>query len=218
MSALPGFTLIELLVVIAVIALLAGMIFPVTGVVNKIKIRSKARAELARIELAIDGYKSKLGYLPPGNSTNYALSPLYYELAGTSRQGMTFETLDKSSTIIVGDLLLFGVTGFMNSMVGSGGDEGPVSQRFLTGARPAPTAAIGTGADTSQLPKVLITSIPWNVDKFGVLFPQNPAVSPVFYNPTNPTNNPTSYDLWVDVTVGDKTNRISNWSREPIIL
>jgi hypothetical protein len=32
------------------------------------------------------------------------------------------------------------------------------------------------------------------------------------YNSANPTHNPGQYDLWVDLLVDGKTNRISNWS------
>ena len=35
----------------------------------------------------------------------------------------------------------------------------------------------------------------------------------------SPTNNPDTYDLWVDIKVsGGKTNRISNWSKDSIPL
>src|SRR5437588_9390060 len=54
-----AFTLIELLVVIAVISVLAAMLFPITGAVNRIKIRTKARAELAQVRTDIESYKSK---------------------------------------------------------------------------------------------------------------------------------------------------------------
>jgi hypothetical protein len=36
------------------------------------------------------------------------------------------------------------------------------------------------------------------------------------YNPSSPTNNPNSYDLWVDVLTNDGTNRVSNWTDEPV--
>src|SRR6185295_5062625 len=65
-----GFTLIELLVVIAVIAILAAMIIPITGAVNKTKIRSKAKGELAQIETAIESYHAKHGIYPPDNAGN----------------------------------------------------------------------------------------------------------------------------------------------------
>jgi hypothetical protein len=32
------------------------------------------------------------------------------------------------------------------------------------------------------------------------------------------TNNPSSYDLWIDLSISGKTNRISNWTRQPQIL
>ncbi len=32
------------------------------------------------------------------------------------------------------------------------------------------------------------------------------------------TNNPTSYDLWIDLRISGKTNLICNWSHAPIIL
>jgi hypothetical protein len=40
-------------------------------------------------------------------------------------------------------------------------------------------------------------------------------INPFRYVSSNPTNNPSSFDLWVDVVVGGKTNRISNWSDKP---
>ena len=43
-------------------------------------------------------------------------------------------------------------------------------------------------------------------------------INPWRYNPVDPTNNPTSYDLWVDITVGNRTERISNWSDKPTAL
>ncbi|MEI9963171.1 MAG: hypothetical protein WDM76_19275 [Limisphaerales bacterium] len=43
-------------------------------------------------------------------------------------------------------------------------------------------------------------------------------VNPWRYNSANPTNNPGSFDLWVDILVRGKTNRISNWSKQPQIV
>ncbi len=219
-----AFTLIELLVVVAVIALLAAMIFPVTAVVNRNKIQKKARVELDQLDMFIQGYKDKLGFYPPGNpNTNHAMTPLYYELAGTKRSaantGATYETLDGSSTISASNLkTAFGVDGIMNSMVGEGSDEGAIAQKFLTGSRPVPTDTVQADPpDARGAPRILVTSIGWKREPTPI-FPGNPRVSPVFYNPINPTNNPNSYDMWVDVIVGSKTNRISNWTKEPIVL
>ena len=40
-------------------------------------------------------------------------------------------------------------------------------------------------------------------------------INPWSYNSSNPTNNPGSYDLWMDIYSSGKTNRISNWSPNP---
>src|SRR5882724_7919040 len=66
----PAFTLIELLVVIAIISILAAMIIPIGKAVNRTKIRSKARGELAAVEIAIENYKTKMGHYPPDNPDN----------------------------------------------------------------------------------------------------------------------------------------------------
>jgi hypothetical protein len=39
-------------------------------------------------------------------------------------------------------------------------------------------------------------------------------VNPWRYNSSNPTNNPGSYDLWVQLSIAGKTNLICNWSKQ----
>jgi hypothetical protein len=41
-------------------------------------------------------------------------------------------------------------------------------------------------------------------------------LTPWNYVSSNPTNNPTEFDLWMDVTWRGTTNRISNWSEDPV--
>jgi hypothetical protein len=41
------------------------------------------------------------------------------------------------------------------------------------------------------------------------------AINFINYVSSNPKHNTHTYDLWIDVVVGGKTNRISNWSNEP---
>src|SRR5215203_3085367 len=72
---LRAFTLIELLVVIAIMGLLAAMIFPAMKMVNRAKLISRARGELAQIESFIGSYKTRLGHYPPDNR-----NPLNHEL------------------------------------------------------------------------------------------------------------------------------------------
>src|SRR5690348_17156290 len=79
-----AFTLIELIVVIAIIGVLAALIFPVVGVVNRKKQINTAQTQLKALEVAIDGYKTKLGFYPPDNPNNAVTNQLYFELLGTT--------------------------------------------------------------------------------------------------------------------------------------
>jgi prepilin-type N-terminal cleavage/methylation domain-containing protein len=77
-----GFTLIELLMVIAVILILAGITFSISRGVQNTQARSKAKAELANISLAIEQFKSRYGDYPwhqggGGNSTDNNKMLLY---------------------------------------------------------------------------------------------------------------------------------------------
>jgi prepilin-type N-terminal cleavage/methylation domain-containing protein len=205
LSRARAFTLIELLVVIAVISLLAAMIFPITGAVNKNKIRTRARGELAIIETAIEDYKSKLGVYPPDNPGVPATNQLYYELLGTtnSNSGTVYTTLDGSSQINT-NLIPPGIPGFINANRVAAGDETKRATKFLLNLKPGQIGDIGNGF------KILTSSMPW---------PQNPSgLNPVRYNSSNPTNNPNSFDLWIDVLIAGKTNRICNWSRDVLIV
>jgi prepilin-type N-terminal cleavage/methylation domain-containing protein len=213
----PGFTLIELLVVVAVIAILAAMIIPITGAVGRTKIRTKARAELKQVESAIEGYKTKLGYYPPVDTNRMDFNPLYYELGGTRIDNNgNFTTLDGSSQINGGSVrALFGLNigGFSNSTKGAG-DEGPRAVNFLgRGFKP------GQYLLTAQtVPHIIVLG---STLEGPLMYPGVSAatkINPWRYNSVTPTNNPDSFDLWIDVKVGGKTNRISNWSDKPIEL
>ena len=59
-----GFTLIELLVVIAIIMVLAGITFGISSGVRNAQARASAKAELAVIAQALEGYKSTHGDYP----------------------------------------------------------------------------------------------------------------------------------------------------------
>jgi prepilin-type N-terminal cleavage/methylation domain-containing protein len=215
-----GFTLIELLVVIAIIAILAAMIIPITAVVHKQKIKSVSRAQMAQLQTAIESYHSKHGHYPPDNPNNYALNQLYYELVGTvltndaGAQG--YRTLDGSTFIRMTDIpaMFPGVVGFVNAKKGATGDESSGAQNFLKdGLKPGQVQQLSNGT------KLLIGPAPWPNN---LTPPFNPAgevgVNPWRYNSSNPTNNPGSYDLWYDVVIGGKTNRICNWSKQPITV
>jgi len=214
-TAKSAFTLIELLVVIAIIGVLAALIFPAAAAIKKRAMFTRTQTELDQVVVAIDLYKEKLGTYPPDNPVligpnqyNYATNLLYYELVGTRVSGQTFETLGGGDIISALDLPAgfgTGVSGFVNCTK-SGGDEGVAARNFLKALKPSQTGWI-TNAGVRL--KILTCSVTW---------PNGPFqdINPWRYNSSNPTNSPNSYDLWVDVKIGGKTNRISNWRRQPV--
>jgi prepilin-type N-terminal cleavage/methylation domain-containing protein len=205
-----GFTLIELLVVIAIMAIIAGLLLAVTAGVKKLQDVKMAQSELEQIKSALDNYKTQYGFYPPANPLNPAVNQLYYELSGVSANGGNYQTLDGASTIAVTAYVsTFNVNGAVN-LVKSGGDVETVQARnFLPGLKANRIGSYATGIN------LLTTSVPI----------RDPSYVPVGVANLNPfnytypgTNNPGSYDLWIDLKISGKTNRICNWHNAPIIL
>jgi prepilin-type N-terminal cleavage/methylation domain-containing protein len=216
-----GFTLIELLVVIAIMSLLAALLFPITGAINKARIGKKTAAELKMLEAAIENYKSKYGYYPPDNPGFPATNQLYYELLGCkatqSGNVMNYETLDGSARFTPGSGSAFGtrVAGIMNTTKPNSDDDAARAQKFLPGLKPAYVGELTTGE------RLIVASTSWPEDRGWRIDPAiavKPGLNPFNYISSNPTNNPGHFDLWVDVVISGKTNRINNWSKRPIVV
>jgi prepilin-type N-terminal cleavage/methylation domain-containing protein len=245
-----AFSLIEMLVVIAVIAILASMIFPVTGAVARNRVKSRTRAELEQVVTAIEIYKSKRGQYPPDNhfQNNGLLNPyfnqLYYELVGTTNwvanNDVYYRTSDGRSLVDTGAInsglhpgYVGGVSGFVNCSTGGSVEEGSTMVNCLMSTLRADQVAQTPGGF-----KVLVCSVPlpsslplgqWpNLPHYPTPYPGSAQIntnSPSAswycawrYNSSSPTNNPGTYDLWVDVIINGKTNRFSNWSRDPVLV
>ncbi len=221
----PAFTLIEILAVIAIIATLAALVIPVTRIVGKTRRIKLAQGELAQIQLAIEAYKAKTGFYPPDNPGNAVTNQLYYELEGTVLTNGAYVTLDGSSTQPAG-AIPFGrtyglgttVRGFMNSsQSGRSTDEAAAAVNYLKDLRPTQVGQLTVNA---AFPRILVCSVPWSDNSTApisssVAQQQPPNLNPWRYISSNPTNNPGSYDLWVDILINGQTNRISNWSKQP---
>jgi prepilin-type N-terminal cleavage/methylation domain-containing protein len=195
-----AFTLIELLVVISIIGILAGLVVGLAKIVGTRKTESTVKTELKQLELVFESYKSKVGSYPPDNTNNSLLPPLYYELLGTiaSADGRIYRTLQSSEDTIKQQNIkaAFGLMGFMNS-----GEDARNFYPNLKAERVFTLTNIG-GVQIPEGVKILVSSVrssdggrvPWH------------------YNSSNPTNNPPgSYDLWVEIVSGGKTNIIGNW-------
>jgi prepilin-type N-terminal cleavage/methylation domain-containing protein len=218
-----AFTLIELIVVIAIIAILASLIFPIVSVINRQKQISTAQTQLKAIEMAIDGYKTKLGYYPPDNTNNFTSNQLYFELIGTTNNGAGLATGPTSWGTVDGTAQIdaatansvFGITGFANTSTRAhSDDEGAAASTFINNLTPN---QIGLVDPALPNVKILVCSVVWPGDKAPIMA-KNPTMNPFQYNSSHPTNNTGSYDLWVDIVLKGKTNRVCNWSAQPVKL
>jgi prepilin-type N-terminal cleavage/methylation domain-containing protein len=210
-----AFTLVEMLVVIAVIATLAAMIFPAFGLIKRRAAIQKAQTELKLVASAITDYKNQYRHYPPDHPGNPIINGLYFELLGTVLTNASFQTKNGDAKIQAAAVAAtFGQGGFVNCTKGGGDDNTTAAKKFLVELKPAQYGEIPGGAN--DIIRLLACSVKWP-DNTSPL-PASPGLNPWRYVSSSPTNNPGEFDLWVDIIVGSKTNRICNWSDKPLIV
>jgi prepilin-type N-terminal cleavage/methylation domain-containing protein len=218
-QSFSAFTLIELLAVIAIIAIIAALLMPVGGIIVRKSRIQHAQSERDQIETAIESYHSAYGFYPPDNPGNALTNQLYYELLGTTTSdGSDFTNLDNSHTIQSSTIsTVFGVGGFMNCTKSGAGEDASQARNFFPGLKPG---QIATNVINNDVVAVIVTAV--NSDN--PTYQPMPGFVSMAGSPANPwrylcpgTNNPTSYDLWLQLVVGDKTNLICNWKSQPQI-
>jgi prepilin-type N-terminal cleavage/methylation domain-containing protein len=205
-SSFAGFTLIEMLVVMAIIAVLAGLLLGTTQVIQKKKIISRAQGQIAELSAAIDNYQSKKGFFPPDNKNNPAQSSLVYELWGATSPDNTLFTIDFGQGNTISSTALstfFGVQGIMNSSP----DKKEI-MNFISNFKLDKVKNINTTAS----PVFVFHSPSKGPNEVNTA--TGDLVNLINYVSSSPKHNPSTYDLWIDVVIGGKTNRISNWSHE----
>jgi prepilin-type N-terminal cleavage/methylation domain-containing protein len=219
-----AFTLIELLVVIAIMSVLAALLFPVVGAVKKRQYIFNTQAEMAKLETAIDRYKAAYGFYPPDNQqspANPMVNQLYYELTGTTNispapNPPVYQSLDGSLPTLTGGAvgsqvnLAFGVGGFMNCTKPGGGEDASAAKNFLPDLKPNQVWPNFTNATVGI--NLLIGSVGGPDAKYQPMGQQD--LNPWRYNSSNPTNNPGSYELWIQLVIGKQTNLICNWTKQ----
>jgi prepilin-type N-terminal cleavage/methylation domain-containing protein len=217
-----AFTLIELLVVISIIAILAAFTLPIMKSLKRKEYINKTQAEMAQLETAIDSYKAAYGFYPPSNPNYPAypgqamFSPLYFELVGTTNNPATgdYQTLDDSASISTNPATVFngfGVYGFVNCSKGSG-EDASLAKNFLPDLKPLQFAINITNYYPATVPVALLLGSvggpDLNYQPMGVS-----GVNPWRYACPG-TNNPTSYDLWIQLSIAGTTNLVCNWTKQ----
>lgn len=211
-----AFTLVELLVVISIIGVLAALLFPAFSAVKKHALINRADAEMAQLETAIERYKAAYGFYPPDNTNNPAISQLYYELTGTTNIGTAtspnYQTLDGAPPALSASDVnqAFSVGGFMNCTRLGAGEDAPKARNFLPDLRPNQIGLVTNPPNSGIVVNVLLTSVGGPDQGYQPL--GAPDLNPWRYVYPG-TNNPNSYDLWVQLVIGGKTNLICNWSK-----
>jgi len=216
-----AFTLVELLVVITIIGLLAALIVTGAGYAAVTMRKSRVQAERDALVTAIEEYKAHQGYYPPDNTNNAipnntAMVSLYYELTGATptNGGNTFVGANH-------DVLTGGPTGQLNTLFNVGGilnasadPTQPAKNYFGAGK------SIRSGTYTLSGATYTVFGVPVPPGSPASLgtFVSGVQVNPWHYVSTNPTNNQNEFDLWMDVEWRGKTNRISNWTKDPVPL
>jgi prepilin-type N-terminal cleavage/methylation domain-containing protein len=211
-----AFTLVELLVVISIITVLAALLLPVAGAVKKQSMIRTAQAEMAQLETAIDRYKSAYGFYPPDSTmtiNNIPINQLYYELLGTINSvagSPVYQLLGGGSSLTSNNVAnAFNVSGFMNCSKPNADESLPQARNFLPDLKPR---QIGIVTNNNVPVTILITSVGGPDRTYQPL--NGLDLNPWRYNSSSPTNNPGSYDLWVQLVIGGKTNLICNWSKQ----
>jgi len=228
-EAARAFTLIELLVVISIIGVLAALIIGGVGKAKEMQYKQVARGEINALATAMDNYKSKFGFYPPSNKNPsnkgvnppydpLMLPPLYYELSGVTitDNGVYYTTLDGATKIKIADYqAAYKLEGVVNCTQGTDMDS-IQAQNFLPGLKANQINAFVTNGIVRTT--ALVTSVGGPDENYKPLGGTSSGLNPFRYNSLNPTNNPGSYDLWVDLSIKGRTNRISNWSHQPQIV
>jgi hypothetical protein len=117
------------------------------------------------------------------------------------------------------------VRGFANSSeTAQGTDDRAAAMSFIVNLKPAQIGRVALRVQTPDFVTnntLLVCSVKWAGPV--ALVPTTPGANPhaeiTGLNPwryisSAPTNHPGSYDLWVDLYIGGRTFRVSNWSKE----
>ncbi len=203
-----AFTLVELLMVIGIIGVIVGMTVAVIAAAGGKKGEAATKAQMAKIQGALESYKKKFGTYPPDNPAwavlNPQWNPLAYELGGVRNVAPNYTAECDPNHVIDAAMLAgyFSLPGFVNQKTGGsaetflnlkGGAGLTADYVLLTNGNPLLAPAM-----LMQVPVDHPTLTGANVWRYRA------------YPTTG--HNPKSYDLWAEIKQkGGGTNYIKNW-------
>lgn len=215
-----AFTLVELLTVIAVIAVIAALIFPVASTVKRQVDLHAAQAQMSQLETALENYKSAYGFYPPSCPNGPLTNQLYYELVGTTNiaappANPIYQVLGNPGQQLTGGpggqvSQAFGVGGFMNCSKPGGDESAQPARNFLPDLN---TNQVGTVVMGVTPVNLLVTPLGGPDSSYTPLGSGNIGVNPWRYAYPG-TNNPGSYDLWIQLGIAGNTNLVCNWTKQ----
>jgi prepilin-type N-terminal cleavage/methylation domain-containing protein len=203
-----GFTLIELLVVISIIGVLAALTVGLTGLATRKSKESRVRTELTKLASDIENYKSALGMYPPDHPGMPSTNQLFYELSGTLFANNAFAVQGRTESIPASSVTAyFGTLGFSNSA------RDPKELKFTTEFKPSQYQRF------KDSPPLDVLSVPVPGPAYWALpSSRGGTINPWLYVSSSPTNNAERFDLWTEVHIGGKIERISNWETDPVVV
>jgi hypothetical protein len=149
-----------------------------------------------------------------GQQNRFTVNPLYFELEGvTSTNGFT--TLDGQNAVPTSQIqAILGVGGIINCSKGAVGAEDYVPAKvFLPGLKANQIKTVTNPPSSgNNAVAILVSSVGGPDASYQPL--GGPNINPWRYNSVDPTNNPGSYDLWIQLRINGKTNLICNWSKQ----
>jgi len=93
-----------------------------------------------------------------------------------------------------------------------GGEDASAARNFLPDLKPNQIWKGYTNSPATEGVNLLIGSVNGPDVSYQPMNWQD--LNPWRYNSSSPTNNPGSYDLWVQLVIGGKTNLICNWTEQ----
>ena len=210
-----AFTLVEMMVVIAIVGILAGLLMSAFPQIIKKANVAKVQAAFKQLDVAIADYHATLNSYPLDNPTNRQVSPLYYELQGSSWNAAS------NSYDMVGERILeadvrkyFGQDGLRNVTQAPNDPASPKAKSFLVGVNTASYIVVSNALNVDiKAFQVPVKDYPSNM----IATMEGGQANLWYYRSgTNAVFNKGKYDLWAEFESGGTRYRVSNWEKDVV--